>query len=101
MGKTRRQDTAETTLKETIRELKSINRGQQKEIARLRKELDRRQDLSDDYQELLSETDGQKQAIRNAPQNCPKCSADVQASPIGKFLLVTCKECDWRQRKHA
>lgn len=83
--------------KDAIRELKAINRSQQKELARLRKELDRRQDLSDDYKEALMIADEATKATKESKKsNCPDCGSRVQ---VGEFIL-TCTGCNWRKRKN-
>lgn len=99
MAKSNRQNTAEATYKDTIQKLKAVCRNQQKELARLRKELDRREDVSDDYKELLNDPVLDVQVCSTLGTHCPQCSATVSKVVIGKFSLTRCNSCDWRIRK--
>lgn len=99
MGKTKRQNTSpESSDRKLIHELKSIVRHQQKEIAKLRKELQVRDDVSEDYKELLNSS---TEPVDNRPygKRCPKCDTAIDTIPLGKFNLLRCQKCDWRVRQ--
>lgn len=101
MGKAKRCDTATDNPKATIQKLKAICRGQQKEIARLRKELDRREDVGEDYKELLLEAEeSPKVPLSGTLCLCPKCGNGTQATDLGANIkLLRCVQCDWRTTK--
>lgn len=100
MGKTRRQNTqAERTDRNLIKKLKDELKRQKKEITQLKKELDRRTDVSSDYKELLAETEEMNKVNTPNEERCPECSSPVLAREIGKFVLTRCTSCMWRKRK--
>ncbi len=91
-----------STEQNTIKKLKHELKEKDKEISRLKKELRRRDDVSEDYHALLDEvddTDRRPTGIESKSDGCPKCFALATKTNIGKFVLVRCTNCDWRQRK--
>lgn len=90
MGKSKKTDY------DTIRTLKSIIRNQQKEIASLKKELNK---LEANIPEDEYEQEEHVQQRESIPPSCPKCGAAALETPIGKFTLQRCTRCTWRARK--
>lgn len=102
MSKSQRQDlSSERNDRLTIQKLKEIIRDQRKEIARLEKELNRRQDVSENYRDLLEEEQARTVAAKPKPSStCPECGAATFEVPIGQALLIRCtdRKCKFRKR---
>lgn len=105
MAKSRRQDTrSEKNERDLIQKLKAMIRGKDKEIARLRKELGKRAELTEAYQEIIdAEVSREIEQKKSEKKNCPKCGSDTEEAPLGKFVLETCTgtRCSWRKRRSA
>lgn len=84
---------------DVVKKLKEILREQNREIARLKKELGRREDVSEEYKDLLKECDSMPIPTQTNKDLCPKCSSPSKSVPIGKFILIRCTVCKWRTRK--
>lgn len=99
MGKGHRQDTkTEKTQSDLIRKLKTVIRKMEKELSQLRRELNRRGDVSEDYRELLEETEMPIVHTKKT-HPCPKCESETAEIDLGKFIILKCQECSWRARK--
>jgi uncharacterized protein YlxW (UPF0749 family) len=98
MGKTKRQDmSTERVERNLIKRLKEMVKSQQKELNKLKKELNRREDVSEEYKELLNETAPKYEV--DSRLECPKCFATAVIIDLGRFKLYRCNMCDWRQKK--
>lgn len=99
MGKSHRSDTkSERSQNELIQKLKSTIQKLEKEVRQLRRELGRRFDVSEDYKELLEETEIPT-ISKKKTHHCPQCSFPTLEIDLGKFVILKCNECSWRARK--
>lgn len=95
-GRSRHVDNKEFTERDSIQNYKSVIRKLKKENEHLRRELRKRGDVSQDYQELLQEFDGDLNPTRK--NACPQCKeGDLMKIDFGVKTVMTCNSCKYRK----
>lgn len=96
-GKSNRQNTRETTEKDQIQDMRAIISEQKKEIQRLRRELNRRENVSEDYKELLHEVDLEPQQYHKKDY-CPECGKGIlKVVDLGIRRIIRCSICEYKK----
>ena len=93
-GRSQRSDSKEESKRDEIQKLKAIVRNQRKQIQKLRRELGRRSDIADDYQELLNEVESTDTIESAKGELCEKCyRGRLESIDLGARILLLCKQC--------
>lgn len=98
VGKSKHSNDQEPTERAIVQDMRAVVRKLKKENERLRKELGRRGDVSEEYSELLQEVDQLDLPTHQKKDACPVCgTGTISNVDLGPRKFVSCSACKYRK----